>query len=64
MGIKPKYEFGHGLSFTHFDYEGLKVTKTADGVQVNFTVTNSGRFHGQEIPQVYISKPKTVNYSD
>jgi beta-glucosidase len=44
MGIKPKYEFGHGLSYTFFDYHTLKVTKTDQGVQVNFTVSNVGHF--------------------
>lgn len=64
MGIKPKYEFGHGLSYTHFDYYDLKVTKIDEGMQVNFTVANAGNFHGQEIPQVYIQKPETENYSE
>lgn len=64
MDIKPQYEFGFGLSYTHFHYDNLKVTKTPEGVQVNLTVENIGDFDGSEVVQVYVAKPKTENYSD
>jgi beta-glucosidase len=54
----PLFPFGHGLSYTHFDYSGLKVTpevvptnRTAD---VEVTVTNSGRMAGVEVVQLYV----------
>lgn len=63
MGIRPKYEFGFGLSYTRFKYDDLKVTKTPEGVQVNLTVENTGPRDGSEVVQVYINKPKTQNYA-
>jgi beta-glucosidase len=56
---KPtSYVFGHGLSFTAFDYAHLRVSSdvvTADGsLTVNLDVTNSGPMDGDEIVQVYV----------
>ncbi len=55
-GLKPLYPFGHGLSYTQFGYEGLKVTggKT---LSVRFTVVNSGEREGADVPQVYVTRP-------
>ena len=56
--IAPLYPFGHGLSYTAFDYSDLQVDKykfnQADTVTVTFTVRNSGKVKGQEIAQLYI----------
>ena len=56
--IAPLFPFGHGLSYTTFNYEGLKLTqaKTGAGTQVNveFEVTNTGRRDGAEVAQVYV----------
>ena len=55
-GLKPLYPFGHGLSYTQFRYDGLKVTggKT---LTVRFTVANSGQRAGADVPQVYVTRP-------
>lgn len=55
-GLKPLYPFGHGLSYTQFRYEGLKVTggKT---LAVRFTVANNGQREGADVPQVYVTRP-------
>ncbi len=51
----PLYPFGHGLSYTTFDYSDLSVTVTgASEVTVKVTVTNSGQVAGEEVTQVYI----------
>ena len=50
-GEPARYPFGHGLSYTKFDYSGLE----ADRRQVRFTLTNSGAVDGAEVVQVYIS---------
>jgi beta-glucosidase len=55
-GLKPLYAFGHGLSYTQFRYDGLKVTG-GKSLTVRFTVTNSGRRPGADVPQVYVVRP-------
>ncbi|TVQ24503.1 MAG: glycosyl hydrolase [Spirochaetaceae bacterium] len=66
---KPvRYWFGHGLSYTSFTYDDLRVTAAPDNtgangstesncVRVVFTVTNSGHVAGAEIAQLYIAPP-------
>ena len=56
--IKPMFEFGYGLSYTHFAYSGLSVSRQRDGsLSVAFTVRNDGRVAGAETPQVYLGVP-------
>jgi len=56
--IKPLYPFGHGLSYTSFEYSGLKVAKAADGgLDVSFAIRNTGQTNGDEAPQVYLGAP-------
>ncbi|MBR1635037.1 MAG: glycoside hydrolase family 3 C-terminal domain-containing protein [Lachnospiraceae bacterium] len=50
-GVKVRYPFGYGLSYTTFAYSGLTVSK--DGV--SFTITNTGKCDGAEVAQMYIS---------
>lgn len=51
--------FGHGLSYTQFEYSDLEVyasqSKEDVCVEVSFTVTNTGDREGKEIAQVYVS---------
>ncbi|QAY68112.1 beta-glucosidase [Paenibacillus protaetiae] len=58
-GNRPLYPFGHGLSYTTFEYGGLKLSETsihADGtVDVSFDVTNTGSRDGDEVVQLYVS---------
>ena len=49
--VPVRYPFGHGLSYTTFDYSDLQ----ADGQKVSFTLTNTGANAGAEVAQVYIS---------
>jgi beta-glucosidase len=54
---KPLYAFGHGLSYTKFDYKSGKLKSkkiAANGtVKVSFTVKNSGKCDGDDVAQVY-----------
>lgn len=51
------FPFGHGLSYTTFGYDGLRVEE-ADGVfRVGLTVTNTGSLAGREIVQIYSGGP-------
>ena len=47
------YPFGHGLSYTRFDYANLKV-EDGDGLKVSFDVTNTGKVAGADTPQLYV----------
>ncbi|MGV0813855.1 glycoside hydrolase family 3 C-terminal domain-containing protein [Mycolicibacterium boenickei] len=51
------FPFGHGLSFTTFDYSDLELTVAAEGVSVRLTVTNTGSRSGREVAQVYAGLP-------
>jgi len=54
----PLYPFGHGLSYTKFEYDGLRVpgsVAAGDPVKVSARVTNTGSRSGEEVVQVYIT---------
>ncbi|MEU8617629.1 glycoside hydrolase family 3 C-terminal domain-containing protein [Streptomyces sp. NPDC048623] len=53
QGVDPLFPFGHGLSYTTFAYEDLVVVPAGDGLQVSFTVVNTGTRAGVEVAQVY-----------
>ena len=54
---KPLYAFGHGLSYTIFDFQGGKLDSTkiapSGTARMTFTVTNTGKSDGDEVAQVY-----------
>jgi beta-glucosidase len=52
--LKPMYAFGHGLIYTTFSYSNLKVTG-GETITANFTVTNTGKAAGADVPQVYLT---------
>jgi hypothetical protein len=57
----PLYPFGYGLSYTDFEYKGLKVSRASDrGLDVKVTVTNTGTVDGDAVPQVYLGAPETA----
>ncbi len=53
------FPFGHGLSYTSFEYSDLRVSSKAfkdlDGVEVSVNVKNTGAVEGKEIVQLYVS---------
>ena len=56
----PLFAFGHGLSYTTYQYANAKVTHT-DGLSVTFDVKNSGTRAGSEVSEVYLSLPANTN---
>ena len=57
----PLYPFGYGLSFTTFSYSGVQLDKTNPvgnvTVKATVTVTNTGKYAGEEVVQLYIADP-------
>ncbi|MBD7911756.1 glycoside hydrolase family 3 C-terminal domain-containing protein [Clostridium cibarium] len=54
--IEPLFCFGHGLSYSTFKYENLKVdnNEKMEDIVVKFNVTNTSKLAGKEVSQVYI----------
>ncbi|GAA1391714.1 glycoside hydrolase family 3 C-terminal domain-containing protein [Luteococcus peritonei] len=50
------FPFGHGLSYTSFDYSEVAATAEGDQVVVEVSVTNTGERAGREVVQVYAAK--------
>lgn len=54
----PKYPFGYGLSYTKFDYSGLKLSaskiKSNETIKVSFQLSNVGKAAGEEVVQLYL----------
>ena len=54
----PLYPFGHGLSYTTFEYKNFKVHGSnftvGDNIKVTVDVTNTGNYDGKEVVQLYI----------
>ena len=56
--IFPKFPFGYGLSYTNFTYSNLvlssKEMQMKDAISATFTLTNTGKWAGEEVVQLYI----------
>jgi len=61
--ITPLFAFGHGLSYTTFEYGKIKTDKTSyagtETVKLTFSLKNTGKVRGAEAAQVYISDVKS-----
>ena len=56
-GIKPRFDFGFGLSYTTFEYSDLRISTPGTGIKVVATIKNTGAVPGTEIPQLYLGFP-------
>lgn len=59
FNIKPSYEFGFGMSYTTFEYSGLKLSsaKFNSGISLTVNVKNTGSSAGKEVVQLYLTAP-------
>ena len=57
QGYNPQWEFGHGLSYTTFEYSNLNISsdtlKNKDSLMVNITVKNTGSRSGKIAVEMY-----------
>jgi beta-glucosidase len=53
-GQAPMFAFGHGLSYTRFEYRDLVLTG-GDTVAASFSVVNVGDRGGADVPQLYLT---------
>jgi beta-glucosidase len=61
----PLFAFGYGLSYTTFTYGKASLTTpvidAGDSITLSIPVTNAGKRDGEEVVQVYLSRPGDVN---
>jgi beta-glucosidase len=59
LSEKPQWAFGHGLSYSTFQYSGASLNKNVfsadEDIIVTVTISNKGPYDGAEIVQIYIS---------
>jgi len=57
----PLFPFGYGLSYTTFSYSNVALNKTSlkgnETLKATVKVTNTGKYPGEEVVQLYISDP-------
>lgn len=58
---EPLYPFGYGLSYTNFEYSPVMLSKIKlkgeEKLTATVTLTNAGKYAGEEVVQLYISDP-------
>lgn len=56
--VEPRFPFGHGLSYTTFEYDNLRIEPDTSGsrlvINATFDVRNTGTRAGAEVAQVYV----------
>ena len=55
--LKPAFPFGHGLSYTRFQFSSLMARIVGGTIRARFTVRNAGRVAGKAVAQLYASAP-------
>lgn len=66
MKEDPLYGFGHGLSYTSFGFDGIQgsdTLKSGARLQCSVELSNTGKWTGEEVVQVYVSRENTPVYT-
>lgn len=54
------YPFGHGLSYTSFEYSDIMAEVKDDEIEISLSVKNIGDVDGKEVVQVYVGDPVSI----
>ncbi|TCB95456.1 beta-glucosidase [Micromonospora zingiberis] len=62
LGIEPAYQFGHGLGYTTWSFDEIKLPHTVEATPegtflVSVALSNTGVRAGKQVVQVYASRP-------
>jgi beta-glucosidase len=61
---KPLYAFGYGLSYNSYVYNKLELNRekfvATDTLALNISITNNGKYDGDEVVQVYVNQPREL----
>lgn len=52
--LEPVFSFGHGLSYTQYEYQDLHIEKEKSAFRICVSVKNVGSFNGAEVVQCYV----------
>lgn len=61
-GVEPQFPFGHGLSYTRFEYSDLDIHPIGGEFEITFRITNVGKMKGDEVAQVYLGSADVPAY--
>lgn len=51
------FPFGHGLSYSKFEYSDLAISEDEKNINLTFNIKNVGEYDAKEVYQIYISDP-------
>ncbi|MFL9585149.1 beta-glucosidase family protein [Stenotrophomonas sp. AB1(2024)] len=57
-GLTPQFAFGHGLSYTSFQYDNLTYTAMGQRLVATVDVRNTGKVAGADVAQLYLKMPE------
>ena len=58
--IKTIFPFGHGLSYSYFEYNNLFLTIDKDGLKATFVVSNNSTETGYAVPMMFLTFPEHI----
>ena len=55
--VKALFPFGHGLTYSTFEFADMAVSRDSESIVVTFQLTNTGNVAAQEVAQLYVGFP-------
>jgi beta-glucosidase len=55
FGVEPLFPLGYGLTYSSFSYSDLSIKNIKEGLEVSFTIANSGKVKASEVAQIYVT---------